>query len=76
MNTVKPELCSPVVPNLFFSRVPLSRKKENSRTLCKILEAMSVFFTNNLKMMKIWRTHRDFLRIPGGTRTPGWEPLL
>ena len=26
--------------------------------------------------MKIWRTPSDFSRTPGGTRTPGWEPLL
>ena len=25
--------------------------------------------------MKISRTPRDFSRTPGGTRTPGWEPL-
>jgi len=26
--------------------------------------------------MKIWRTPRDFSHTPGGTRTPGWEPLM
>ena len=32
-------------------------------------------YSLNLNLMKIWRTPRDFLRTPGGTRNPGWEPL-
>jgi len=53
-----------------FARVPLSRKMKTNVPLCNILETISRFFINNLKLMKIWRTPRDF------SRTPGWEPLL
>jgi len=65
-----------VVPNLFFVSAPLSRKKKTHVPLCNILEAISVFLINNLKIEKIWRTPRDFSRTPGGARTPGWEPLF
>ncbi len=59
----------------FFARVPLGRKKKTHVPLCNILETISVFLSNNLKLMKIWRTPRDFSRTLGGTRTPGWELL-
>jgi hypothetical protein len=54
----------------FFARVPLSKKKKIQIPLWKVLEAIYVFFINNLKLLKIWRTPRD------SSRTPGWEPLI
>jgi len=30
----------------------------------------------NVREKSIWRTPKDLSRTPGGTRTPGWEPLV
>ena len=55
----------------FTARVPPNRKRKIAFPPV-IYENLSV----NLKLMKIWRTPRNFSRNPGGTRTPDWEPLL
>ena len=35
-----------------------------------------IFIENLTQTIKKWRTPLDFSHTPGGTRTPGWEPLL
>jgi len=53
--------------------------------IVKILQFLKLFISkylimailnSNLGVKNICRTPKDFSSTPGGTRTPGWEPLV
>ena len=70
-------LSGSVVPNLFLLANPQTGKRKLAYPLEKAIYGS--FIKNlsvNLKLLKIWRTSRDLSCTTGGSRTPGWEPLV
>ena len=60
-------------PTFFCSRTPMQKKNKNRVPLSGHLRVVSLKI---LVLFLNWRTPWDFSRTPGGTSTPGWEPLL
>ena len=59
-------------PTFFCSRTPMQKKNKNRVPLSGHLRVVSLKI---LVLFLNWRTPWDFSRTPGGTSTPGWEPL-